>query len=149
MTPDSLLDRMVGVYQEARALRSDDERAAEEDRWLDERLSDVSGNASLFFNEAYHSFPLARLAKKIVRRLMWPILNEQVIFNRAVRDVTFVLRRRDALRAEKHHDALRRIADLEKKVAALSARLDALPPELVAAAASVPTASANGSAAGI
>lgn len=104
---DALRERMEEVYA-----ASVTEQTPVQTDPLERRWQEVAGYASLYFNDLYHKFPLARILKKTVIAVTKPVLNEQVEFNRAACDVLFDLRRRlDA--------SERRVAELEKRLKAL------------------------------
>lgn len=104
---DPLRERMEEVY----AASVTEETPPQTDP-LERRWQEVAGYASLYFNDLYHTFPLARLLKKTVIAVTKPVLNEQVEFNRAACDVLFDLRRRLDL-------SERRVLELEKRLKAL------------------------------
>lgn len=108
---DLLRERMEEVYRAS--VVEDESAAAPQADPLERRWQEVAGYASLYFNDLYHKFPLARLLKKSVIAVTKPVLNEQVEFNRAATDVLFDLRRR-LEESEKRVKALeRRVQELE------------------------------------
>jgi hypothetical protein len=85
-----LLGRMSHTYQASRRETTDNTA------WMEERLQFIAERARLFFRYHIPAWPPKMLLRKILRRLLLPILMPQADINEAVRDVLPRFRRRAA-----------------------------------------------------
>jgi hypothetical protein len=139
-----MMDRMTEVYESARATMRNDSQ-------IDERMSTVNEHARLYFRYTIPIWPLKHLVNKIIRRLLFPMMMPQVVFNEAVRDVLYEMRQSQERQTAVYGETLALIEDLEQQVEFLSGQLSSVQHKLVtvtvANRAPAPlTHSANGAA---
>ena len=105
-----LIERMTGTYESSRL------GGTYENPRLDERLMAVVNEAKIFYKYTIPNWPPHLLIRKIIRRLLMPILMPQVVFNQAVRDVLLELRNRSDQQAAAYAEATGRVTELEQQV---------------------------------
>jgi hypothetical protein len=130
---ETLLERAREVYQASRA------KAVDSGTRVEKPLAVVGQTARLYFGYHIPPWPPKMLARKLIRLLMMPLLNPQVKFNEAVRDVLLLLRQRDEARAAAHREAQLQIERLEHQVEVLTDQVDALSRLLAARGETSPT----------
>jgi len=93
---------------------------------LGARTAEMNESASLFFGSRLPNWPPQWFVIKVARRLLWPVMKRQVLFNVAMRDALLETRRAgesDGARAETLGE---RVVELEEKIETLTAQIQIL-----------------------
>ena len=115
----TLQDRMVTTYSASRQSTTDNSR-------MEAHMFVVGEQARLYFRYHIPLWPLKMLIRKIVRRLVFPLLHPQTLFNEAARDALAELRQRSDRQEVALQQATTTIVELEHQVTLLTGQVETL-----------------------
>lgn len=113
MKENTILDRILDVYNESMKFNSSIDRAANLDLSNPEELPaynyshpEIEGNYLLFFNDVYETW-VGKWGKKILKKIAWPIFKRQIYFNATIRQLVYelIVKDRDRLTKDLQNQA--------------------------------------------